>query len=187
MAWLRKSEGTAHLYTRVFPQASTEDHKHTDVPQDPQRFPCKDSTLREREGTAPQGSQPFRRSFSTPLSRMLPPRTTCISAQPAFAQLHLYSSHSASIHRLLHTRTHCCTKESATTSLRRFSTPGEGRHRSRREPALPPLLFHSSLPDASTENHMHKHRLLTPNSSRKSSVCQEGARPAVSWINTSPA
>ena len=29
------------------------------------------STLREREGTAPQGSQPFRHSFSTPPSRML--------------------------------------------------------------------------------------------------------------------
>ena len=65
--WLRKRR-----LTRLFPQASTEDHKHTDVPQNPQL------TLREREGTAPL------------------------------------------------------------------------------EPALPPLLFHSSLPDASTEDHVQK-------------------------------
>ena len=54
------------------------------------------------------------------------------------------------------THTCCCAKESTTTSLRRLSTPGGGRHRSPREPAPPPLLFHSSLPDASIEGQVHK-------------------------------
>ena len=68
------------------PQASTEDYMHTDVPQKSQRFPSKDSTLREREGTAPHGSQPFRHSFSAPPSRMPPQKTTSTSATRLCAQ-----------------------------------------------------------------------------------------------------
>ena len=86
VSWLRKRKGTAQLTQKgsisAIPcplRSSCKLPPITTQTQESTKISWRNSALREREGTAPQRSQPFRHSFSTPPSRMLEPRTMCTS------------------------------------------------------------------------------------------------------------